>query len=116
MIGARQIQGGRADAQFREFTMGFSSWWHWVVVAIVVLVLFGGGGKIPRLMGDLAKGIRSFKSGLKPEEEAAEDVEPEPEPEPAPRVTAEAPKKRTTSTRSKSAAKSGATRRKTAKS
>lgn len=91
--------------------MGFSSWWHWVVVAIVVLVLFGGGGKIPRLMGDLAKGIRSFKSGLKPEE--AEEPE---EPEPAPRVTAEAPKKRAASTRSKSTAKSGAAGRKTAKS
>lgn len=98
--------------------MGFSSWWHWVVVAIVVLVLFGGGGKIPRLMGDLAKGIRSFKTGLKPEE-AGEAEEPE-EPEPAPRVTAEAPKKRAASTRSKSTAKStaksGAAGRKTAKS
>ncbi|MEJ2120543.1 MAG: twin-arginine translocase TatA/TatE family subunit [Alphaproteobacteria bacterium] len=94
--------------------MGFSSWWHWVVVAIVVLVLFGGGGKIPRLMGDLAKGIRSFKTGLKPEE-VGEAEEPE-EPEPAPRVTAEAPKKRAASSRSKPAAKSGAARRKTAKS
>ena len=93
--------------------MGFSSWWHWVVVAIVVLVLFGGGGKIPRLMGDLAKGIRSFKSGLKPEEAAEAE---EPEPEPSPRVTAEAPKKRAASTRSKPAAKSGAAGRKTAKS
>jgi sec-independent protein translocase protein TatA len=94
--------------------MGFSSWWHWVVVAIVVLVLFGGGGKIPRLMGDLAKGIRSFKSGLHPEE--AEEPVAHVEPEPAPRVTAEAPKKPAASTRSKPAAKSGATRRKTAKS
>jgi sec-independent protein translocase protein TatA len=40
----------------------------------VIVLLFGGGGKIPRLMGDFAKGIKSFKAGLKDEkaeEEAA---------------------------------------------
>ncbi|MBV6632505.1 MAG: twin-arginine translocase TatA/TatE family subunit [Alphaproteobacteria bacterium] len=49
--------------------MGTFSIWHWVIVLAVVLLLFGGGGKIPRVMGDLAKGIRSFKSGLKEEDE-----------------------------------------------
>jgi sec-independent protein translocase protein TatA len=44
---------------------------HWVVVAVVALVLFGGRGKIPDLMGDLAKGIKSFKNGMK-DEDAAE--------------------------------------------
>jgi sec-independent protein translocase protein TatA len=45
--------------------------WHWLVVAVIVLVLFGRG-KIPELMGDLAKGIKSFKSGMKEDEVAAD--------------------------------------------
>lgn len=48
--------------------MGFTSIWHWVIVLAVVLVVFGGGGKISRLMGDFAKGIKSFKEGLKDDE------------------------------------------------
>lgn len=47
--------------------MGFTSIWHWVIVLVIVLLLFGAG-KIPRLMGDLAKGVKAFKSGLKEEE------------------------------------------------
>lgn len=49
--------------------MGFSSIWHWVIVLVIILLLFGAG-KIPRLMGDLAKGVKAFKSGLKDEETA----------------------------------------------
>jgi sec-independent protein translocase protein TatA len=45
--------------------MGSFSWIHWVVVLVVALLLFGGGGKIPRLMKDMGKGINSFKKGLK---------------------------------------------------
>ena len=44
--------------------MGLGSWWHWVILLVVVLVLFGGKGKISDLMGDVAKGIKSFKKGL----------------------------------------------------
>lgn len=51
--------------------MGFTSIWHWVIVLIIILLLFGAG-KIPRLMGDLAKGVKAFKSGLKEEDTAAE--------------------------------------------
>ena len=56
--------------------MGFGSWWHWVLLLVVVLVVFGGKGKVSDLMGDVAKGIKSFKKGLAddPNEEAAEDV------------------------------------------
>lgn len=36
---------------------------HWLLVAIVVLLLFGRG-KISDLMGDVAKGIKSFKKGM----------------------------------------------------
>ncbi len=55
--------------------MGTFSVWHWLIVLVVVLVLFGGGGKIPRLMKDMGKGINAFKKGLK--EEKAEDAEEE---------------------------------------
>jgi sec-independent protein translocase protein TatA len=44
--------------------MGTFSIWHWIIVLVVVLVLFGGRGKIPSLMGDVAKGIKSFKSNM----------------------------------------------------
>ena len=35
-----------------------------IVILVVVLLLFGRG-KIPQLMGDVAKGIKSFKTGMK---------------------------------------------------
>ena len=50
--------------------MGTFSIWHWLIVLVVVLVLFGGRGKIPSLMGDVAKGIKSFKSNMKDESKA----------------------------------------------
>jgi len=54
--------------------MGAFSIWHWLIVLVVVLVLFGGKGKISGLMGDVAKGIKSFKKGMADDaEEVAED-------------------------------------------
>ena len=50
--------------------MGSFSIWHWVIVLAVVLLLFGRG-KIPELMGDVAKGIKSFKKGMVDEDAAA---------------------------------------------
>jgi sec-independent protein translocase protein TatA len=44
---------------------------HWLVVGIVVLVLFGSKGKISEIMGDVAKGIKSFKKGLAEEDKPA---------------------------------------------
>ena len=38
-----------------------------IIVLVIVLLLFGRN-KIPQLMGDVAKGIKSFKSGMKEEE------------------------------------------------
>ncbi|MQX35574.1 twin-arginine translocase TatA/TatE family subunit [Roseospira navarrensis] len=43
--------------------MGTFSIWHWIIVLVVVLLLFGAG-KIPRLMGDVAKGVKAFKKGM----------------------------------------------------
>jgi sec-independent protein translocase protein TatA len=56
--------------------MGSMSIWHWLVVAIIVLVLFGGRGKISDIMGDFAKGIKSFKKGMSDDEPAAQDAKP----------------------------------------
>ncbi|KXV40511.1 preprotein translocase subunit TatA [Gluconobacter japonicus] len=44
--------------------MGSMSPVHWLILAVVLLVVFGGGGKISGLMGDFAKGIKSFKKNM----------------------------------------------------
>ncbi len=54
--------------------MGSFSIWHWLVVLLVVLLLFGSG-KISGLMGDLAKGIKSFKQNMKEDEDASMTAE-----------------------------------------
>ena len=50
--------------------MGTFSIWHWIIVLIIVLLLFGKG-KIPSLMADMAKGIKSFKSNMAEDEKPA---------------------------------------------
>jgi sec-independent protein translocase protein TatA len=52
--------------------MGSLSIWHWILVLAVGLLLFGGRGKISELMGDFAKGIKSFKKGLAEDDKAEE--------------------------------------------
>ncbi len=57
--------------------MGSFSIWHWIVVGAIALLLFGGKGKISDLMGDVAKGIKSFKKGMAEEDtETAKAAEP----------------------------------------
>jgi sec-independent protein translocase protein TatA len=46
--------------------------WQVILILAIVLILFGAG-KLPRVMGDLAKGIKSFRSGMK--EEVAADAD-----------------------------------------
>jgi sec-independent protein translocase protein TatA len=53
--------------------MGSFSIWHWLIVLAVVLLLFGRG-KIPELMGDFAKGIKSFKKGMADDETDVADT------------------------------------------
>ncbi|MBP2549085.1 sec-independent protein translocase protein TatA [Neorhizobium galegae] len=55
--------------------MGSFSVWHWLIVLIIVLIFFGRG-KIPDLMGDVAKGIKSFKKGMADDD--ANDAPPPP--------------------------------------
>jgi len=54
--------------------MGTFSLSHWVVVLAIVLILFGAG-RIPTAMGDLARGIRAFRTGMREDHagEAAAD-------------------------------------------
>lgn len=48
--------------------MGGLSLWHWLVVIILVMLLFGKG-RISDMMGDLGKGLKSFKQGMADEDE-----------------------------------------------
>jgi sec-independent protein translocase protein TatA len=45
--------------------MGTLSIWHILILAVIVLLLFGGRGKVSDLMGDVARGINSFRKGLR---------------------------------------------------
>ena len=51
--------------------MGSMSIWHWMLFGAVVLLLFGGKGKISDIMGDVAKGMKSFKKGMNEDDEPA---------------------------------------------
>lgn len=48
------------------------SWWQ-ILIVLVLFVLLFGRGKISGLMGDVAKGIKSFKTGLSDEGEETSD-------------------------------------------
>ena len=37
--------------------------WQVVLVLVIVLIIFGAG-KLPKVMGDVAKGVKNFKSGM----------------------------------------------------
>ena len=50
--------------------MGSFSIWHWLVVGIIILLLFGKG-RFSDMMGDVAKGLKSFKKGLAEDDSAA---------------------------------------------
>lgn len=51
--------------------MGATSIWHWIIVLLIVVLLFGRG-KISDIMGDVAKGIKSFKKGMAEDESATQ--------------------------------------------
>jgi sec-independent protein translocase protein TatA len=82
-------------AASRRMDMGSLSIGHWLIVLVIVLLLFGAN-KIPRLMGDMAKGVKAFKQGLKDGDEepaaapAAQIQAPPPVP-PQPAATPAAP-------------------------
>ncbi|WP_176596296.1 MULTISPECIES: twin-arginine translocase TatA/TatE family subunit [Sphingobium] len=55
--------------------MGSFSLMHWVIVLLVVMLLFGGG-RISGLMGDVAKGIKSFKKGMADDDDDVAQAKP----------------------------------------
>ena len=83
--------------------MGSFSFWHILILAIIILLLFGGN-RFSAMMGDVAKGLKSFKQGMAEDDKADDrnrdprhlprssdrpiDVTPEPRrtEEPAPRA------------------------------
>jgi len=74
--------------------MGGFSLWHILIFAVIVLLLFGGN-RFSAMMGDVAKGIKSFKTGLSEDDKPAEpkqippqqqpiDITPKPDQAPTP--------------------------------
>ena len=59
--------------------MGSMSIWLWLVVGVLVRLLFGKG-RFSEMMGDVAKGIKSFKKGMSEEDEPAQPTQPRPTP------------------------------------
>ena len=53
--------------------MGNIGWTGIIIIAVLVVILFGKG-KISSIMGDLAKGIKSFKKGMA--SDATDESEP----------------------------------------
>jgi len=51
--------------------MGGFSIWHILILAVLVLLLFGGN-RFSAMMGDVAKGLKSFKQGLSDEDKSAD--------------------------------------------
>lgn len=81
--------------------MGSFSIWHWLIVLAVVLLLFGSG-KISGLMGDFAKGIKSFKKNM-----AEDDASMEASATDKPAGTIPGPNAGTTNTNQSTAARQG---------
>jgi sec-independent protein translocase protein TatA len=48
--------------------MGSFSLWHILILAIILLLLFGGN-RFSAMMGDVAKGLKSFKQGMSEEDD-----------------------------------------------
>jgi sec-independent protein translocase protein TatA len=62
--------------------MGTFSLSHWLVVLAIVLILFGAG-RVPSAMGDLARGIRAFRTGMREEKSVEGESEKLVEAQPA---------------------------------
>ena len=58
--------------------MGEFSLMHWILVLAVVIILFGAG-KMPHILGDLGKGIRTFREGMEHKDEKPGDDGPKPD-------------------------------------
>lgn len=59
--------------------MGAMSIWHWLILLLIVVLMFGKG-KISDIMGDVAKGIKSFKKGMAEDEDGKKPADPAKDP------------------------------------
>ena len=48
--------------------------WELLLILLIVFVMFGAG-KLPKVMGDLGRGIKAMRSGLKDEEQKSSENE-----------------------------------------
>ena len=75
--------------------MGGFSLWHILIFAVILLLLFGGN-RFSAMMGDVAKGLKSFKAGMTEEDEVKAQQRPvEPRqipPQPPIDITPQAPR------------------------
>ena len=72
--------------------MGSIGPWQVIIVVVLIVLLFGRG-KISELMGDVAKGVTSFRKGLRDEVEEPKNIDKSE----AVKVEDKAPSKDTTS-------------------
>ncbi len=49
--------------------------WQIILILVIVLIIFGAG-KLPRVAGDIAKGVKNFKKGLAEDDDDATDSGP----------------------------------------
>lgn len=57
--------------------LGMAGAWEWVVILVIVVIFFGVG-KLPDVLGQMGKGVKAFKDGMKDDEDKkAIDVTPE---------------------------------------
>ena len=55
--------------------MGLTGGMHWIIILIIILVLFGAG-RVSNLMGELGKGMKSFKQGLNDDDDKTRQQPP----------------------------------------
>ena len=48
--------------------------WEWIIILVVVLIFFGAG-KLPNVLGQMGKGVRAFKDGMKDEEKDQKSID-----------------------------------------
>ena len=67
--------------------------WQIILVLLIALLLFGGRGRISSIMGDVAKGIKSFRKGLTEEEKTLSEENKDEDDQSKAAMTSEAPDK-----------------------
>lgn len=66
--------------------MGSFSLFHWIIVLAAVMLLFGTK-RIPQAMGDIARGMKQFRNGLREDESSEVQAPPAGRPAELPRDT-----------------------------